>query len=180
MPPPPVVSDRTKPKPGSKEPVYYEPFIFLFGAQKSISSAVNDAGTANVKTELTPGMSYNYSSGSMHFNGSESVHVNQSFTLGIAAKRSSDTTDSQTGFSTTVSFKTAQIDKDATLWEFLDANARITLSLRASDSVYTLQYQNTPRPLTLFIGPTAVAGVRVDLLVRCLPGMLLCTLIDLT
>jgi hypothetical protein len=128
---------------------------------------------------IAPGMAYNYTSYSMHFDGiGQYVSTNESVTLGTEAKFSATSEVVQTGFSTTVSMKTTNVSKAGALWEISSDTATISLSIRPP-GVYVLRYQRAPRDLNEFVGPNAVNGVRADLLVRCVPGMLLCTIIQL-
>jgi hypothetical protein len=181
--PPPDLTPRDKPKYQTDEPVYYEPYIWLFGSHRTVAAngTINDKGLGQLVFETAAGMAYNSTSKSMLFDGvSDYISMNQPVTLGTEAKFSATSGLVQTGFSTSVTIKAANVSKGGVLWEFSSATAILSLSIRPP-GVYILRYQRKGGgDVNEFLGPTAVNGARAELLVRCLPGMLLCTIIELS
>jgi hypothetical protein len=168
-------------------PAYYAPYVWLFGGQRVSrgDQGIEDRGEARLRFSNTPSMVYNFTSASLPFNGSQSVFSNETtITLGVPARRSPSSALLRTGFSVAVSVTPASASA-AVIFDFSGTDSvddtkqrRVTLVI-STPGKYALVYTSGGAgDLVLFHGPPVVIGARADLLVRCVPGLLLCTLLN--
>ena len=167
-------------------PAYYAPYVWLFGGQRVQrgDQSIEDRGEARLPVSNTPGMVYNFTSASLPFNGTQAVFSNETtITLGAPARRSPSSALLQTGFSVAVSV-TPLSASASVIFEFLGTDAeakqrRVALVIIAPGEYALVYTSGGAGELTLFHGPPVVPGARADLSVRCVPGLLLCTLLNI-
>ena len=168
----------------------YNPFVRIVGVQQApFTGTLDVVGVAPLVFLADAGMVYNSSTRALQFNGSQAVRSTPPFSLGTPSQSSAGSLVLATGFSVVVSVSPAVVPSDnvTLLWELTENHAGPTglgsyVALRVTPpGYYSLAYKRhgLHSGLVAFDGPTAHPGVRVTLAVRCVPGMLLCTLIDL-
>jgi hypothetical protein len=152
----------------------------LFGGSKGGANTTfdNTGFLSSVGFYATPGMEFNETSHSTVFNGSQYITSNTTLALGIKSQIPPAPAYVQTGFSVVISFVTKSVSETHTIWEFLDGEDAF-ISLKIEPPSYMLNFRKGLGDANQFRGPVARADERMRLLVRCVPGMLLCTIIDL-
>jgi hypothetical protein len=155
----------------------YNPYVRLFGKHKGAdNSTLDNGGDAPITFELSPGMRGN---DTLLFNGSQYVTLNDTLMLGLATQIHPGAGYVQSGFSVVLSFIT-QSERTGTVWELATPPTRsIALKIEAP-GFYVMRYARAAGETNAHWGPAVVVGRRTTLLVRCVPDMLLCTIIDLS